>query len=476
MRRIFTIILIALSLLALWSCDIFGTEHTHEFGEWTVIKEATCTEDGSRTRSCSCGESEKETLLKTGHTEETVTGKKATCTEAGFTEGKKCTVCGEMTVKQEIVAALGHDFKYCTENDNDGNAINFLLCQRKDCKEQNENVAGLYDSESNLIAFWDELKIGNEFDGLYGLGDALQKNKSFATVTTIIIDDSVTTIGLQSFEECTNITTIVISSNVTKINNHLLEKPIYLKNIIVDENNEHYKSIDGNLYTKDGKMLIQYAVGKEDKEFTVPDGVERIGVLAFAYCNSLENIVIPNSVTQIDNGLFYSCSSLKNIYFTGSADEWEAIKYKSNWLPNNALIHYDGKKMFMAYGFAGNFGSSGAAGMCQILKIGDNQLYIDYVMYDTVSVYDSYEFEYGEYIYSYINVHKETEKLDALDKIKACGKFYILEGTDIKGILQTRVCCYFDGTFYLLTVSSIDEKTGIPIINRINYSIFDWEE
>ena len=132
--------------------------------------------------------------------------------------------------------------------------------------------------------------------------------------------------------------------------------------------------------------------------------------------------------------------------------------------------------VFMAYGFAGNFGSSGAAGMCQILKIGDNQLYIDYVMYDTVSVYDSYEFEYGEYIYSYINVHKETEKLDALDKIKACGKFYILEGTDIKGILQTRVCCYFDGTFYLLTVSSIDEKTGIPIINRINYSIFDWEE
>ena len=43
-----------------------------------------------------------------GHTEEIVAGKDATCTEPGLTEGKKCTVCGEVLVDQEVVPAKGH--------------------------------------------------------------------------------------------------------------------------------------------------------------------------------------------------------------------------------------------------------------------------------------------------------------------------------------------------------------------------------
>ncbi len=53
----------------------------------------------------------------TGHTEETVTGKAATCTETGLTDGKKCSVCGETTLEQEVIDALGHDFANWTDND-----------------------------------------------------------------------------------------------------------------------------------------------------------------------------------------------------------------------------------------------------------------------------------------------------------------------------------------------------------------------
>ena len=42
------------------------------------------------------------------HTEETVAGKAATCTEAGLTDGKKCSVCGETIVAQEEIPA-GHN-------------------------------------------------------------------------------------------------------------------------------------------------------------------------------------------------------------------------------------------------------------------------------------------------------------------------------------------------------------------------------
>ncbi|MBQ7357437.1 MAG: tyrosine-protein phosphatase [Clostridia bacterium] len=44
----------------------------------------------------------------TGHTEVTVAGTAATCTATGLTDGKKCSVCGEVTVAQTTIAAKGH--------------------------------------------------------------------------------------------------------------------------------------------------------------------------------------------------------------------------------------------------------------------------------------------------------------------------------------------------------------------------------
>ena len=91
-----------------------------------------------------------------------------------------------------------------------------------------------------------------------------------------------------------------------------------LENIEVDENNQHYKSIDGNLYDKDGKTLIQYALGKKDTAFVIPDSVTSIGRYAFSGCSSLTSIEIPDSVTSIGDDAFYNCSSLTNITFEGN--------------------------------------------------------------------------------------------------------------------------------------------------------------
>ena len=44
-----------------------------------------------------------------GHTEVVDEGVAPTCTESGISEGKHCTVCGEVTVAQETVPALGHN-------------------------------------------------------------------------------------------------------------------------------------------------------------------------------------------------------------------------------------------------------------------------------------------------------------------------------------------------------------------------------
>ena len=96
-----------------YRCDDCGialcTEHNEEI---LPAQKATCTESGlTEGKKCSvCGEIlvEQTVVSALGHTEETVAGKAATCMEAGLTDGKKCSVCGETLVEQEEISALGH--------------------------------------------------------------------------------------------------------------------------------------------------------------------------------------------------------------------------------------------------------------------------------------------------------------------------------------------------------------------------------
>ena len=46
-----------------------------------------------------------------GHTEEIITGKPATCTETGLTDGVKCSVCQEILTAQQTIPMTAHDYK-----------------------------------------------------------------------------------------------------------------------------------------------------------------------------------------------------------------------------------------------------------------------------------------------------------------------------------------------------------------------------
>ncbi len=79
--------------------------------------EPTCTVDGGYdtvTRCTVCNEiitSAHTTVRATGHPadqREVIPGQAATCTVTGLTEGEKCKVCGEITVAQTVIPALGH--------------------------------------------------------------------------------------------------------------------------------------------------------------------------------------------------------------------------------------------------------------------------------------------------------------------------------------------------------------------------------
>ena len=113
-----------------------------------------------------------------------------------------------------------------------------------------------------------------------------------------------------------DITSLVISSNITEIEDFAISNCQALTEIIVSTENENFKSVDGSLYTKDGKRLVQYALGKKDSEFTVPSGVSELGACAFSNAPYLKTVNL-GDVKAIGASAFNSCLQLEEINLYG---------------------------------------------------------------------------------------------------------------------------------------------------------------
>ena len=84
--------------------------HVHVWSSWTTTLEATCTSEGKQTRTCSCGENETESISAIGHTEVIDSAVAATCTTEGKTEGKHCSICKAVIVKQNTISKTDHNY------------------------------------------------------------------------------------------------------------------------------------------------------------------------------------------------------------------------------------------------------------------------------------------------------------------------------------------------------------------------------
>ena len=172
-------------------------------------------------------------------------------------------------------------------------------------------------------------------------------------INKIIIPNGVTSIGDYAFYGCGSLISVTIGKGIMSIGKSVFESES-LTSIEVDENNTAYKSIDGNLYSKDGKTLIQYARGKVATNFIIPDSVTSIGpyalnycsnltsvtisdsvisidAAAFSYCYSLTSVLIPDSVTSIGASTFNYCFAITNIKYRGTEEQWESIKKGNHW-------------------------------------------------------------------------------------------------------------------------------------------------
>lgn len=172
----------------------------------------------------------------------------------------------------------------------------------------------------NDYAFYDfawlsDVTIGNT---VKTIGDHAFYNCNL--LESISIPDSVTSVGVFAFDNC-SLRTVHIGSGVTNFKSTPFCGNATLSSITIDKNNKAYTSVDGDLYSKDGKTFVKYAVNKTGNTFIVPNGVTKIGDNAFDSSRWLTSLILPEGVVSIGNNAFGCCQKLVNITVPDSMEE-----------------------------------------------------------------------------------------------------------------------------------------------------------
>lgn len=130
-----------------------------------------------------------------------------------------------------------------------------------------ENGVGTIEFDGDIIEIKDGYDHGNDIRSAFYHSD----------ITSIILPNSVTSIGGSAFSGCTGLTSITFPNSVTSIDYYAFENCSGLTSI------------------------------------TIPNSVTSINGYAFAGCNGLTSINIGNSVTSIGGQAFLNCTGLTSL-------------------------------------------------------------------------------------------------------------------------------------------------------------------
>lgn len=136
------------------------------------------------------------------------------------------------------------------------------------------------------------------------------KDRAFMAcdITSVVIPDSVRTIGIGAFAECRSMSRLKIGNSVTTI----------------------------------GEDAFTYCVAL--KKLSLPDSVTSIGDYSFSNCDLLESLSIGSGMDLIGYRAFDYCIALQNITYNGTKDGWNMVK-KGRWntgVPATKIVCTDG--------------------------------------------------------------------------------------------------------------------------------------
>ena len=148
--------------------------------------------------------------------------------------------------------------------------------------------------------------IPSEIDGYKVLKIGNYAFYNCTSMESVTISNSIESIGIGAFCDCTNLKNIDIrtsGNNIIRIYDAAFSHCTSLKSIVIPGNVEF-------LWVQGG-CTFGYCTSL--KNVVIENGVTVISGWVFAHCPSLESISIPDSVTEIQAGAFFNCTSLKSI-------------------------------------------------------------------------------------------------------------------------------------------------------------------
>jgi hypothetical protein len=171
------------------------------------------------------------------------------------------------------------------------------------------------------------------------------------TIPATIEGKTVTSIGEQTFYNCTSLTGITIPDSVTSIGNSAFSRCASLTNITIPDS---LTSIGDGAFafcTSLANITIPGGVTSIGEQtfynctsltgITIPDSVTSIGRYAFSSCRSLTSITIPNSVTSIGESALMSCNRLTNITIGDSVTSIGSSPFAECGKLNTVTFHGD---------------------------------------------------------------------------------------------------------------------------------------
>jgi uncharacterized repeat protein (TIGR02543 family) len=139
----------------------------------------------------------------------------------------------------------------------------------------------------------------------------------YGDITRVTIPGSIISIGDFAFSSSGALTSLTIPASVTSIGKVAFGGCELLQEIVVNEANTAYSSLEGVLFNKSKTMLVAYPGGRTGS-YAIPAGVTSIGNYAFYWCAGLTGVTIPEGVTSIGDYAFYSCTGLTSLTIPGS--------------------------------------------------------------------------------------------------------------------------------------------------------------
>ncbi len=192
-------------------------------------------------------------------------------------------------------------------------------------------------------------------------------------VTSVVIEEGVTTIGKGAFYGFTSLASVSLPSTLLEIHAYAFVGAVFtsidiptsvisieatsyllvasdgtaltsggafrcgsLTTINVSDDNKYYSDIDGVLFNKAGTELVFYPEGRTDTSYVIPDGVTTIADGAFYNCQYLQDITVPESVTSIGVEAFCS-ETIKTVTISENVSGLSIDKEAFLWSSINSI-------------------------------------------------------------------------------------------------------------------------------------------